>query len=57
MSLKNTKLKKTDVVWKSEDEKIARVESGGSVVGISKGTVTIYTETGGVRNECSLTVY
>ncbi|MBO4266916.1 MAG: Ig-like domain-containing protein [Lachnospiraceae bacterium] len=57
VSLKNTKLKKTDVVWKSEDEKIARVESGGSVVGISKGTVTIYTETGGVRNECSLTVY
>lgn len=57
VSLKDTKLKKTDIVWKSEDESIATVGSGGSVTGVKKGTVTIYTETGGVRNECSVTVY
>ena len=57
VSLKNTKLKKTDVVWKSEDESIARVDAGGIVTGIGKGTVKIYTETGGVRNECSVTVF
>ncbi|MCR5357553.1 MAG: InlB B-repeat-containing protein [Lachnospiraceae bacterium] len=57
VSLKNTKFKKNDIVWKSSDENIATVEAGGKVRGKSKGSVIIYTETGGVRNECSVTVY
>ena len=57
MTLKNTKLKKNEIVWRSADEKIAAVETGGKILGKSKGTVIIYTETGGIRNECSVTVY
>jgi hypothetical protein len=57
VALKNTKLKAKDIVWYSTDESIATVSANGTVKGISKGTVTIYTETGGVRNECSVKVY
>ena len=57
VSLKNTRIKKTDVEWISEDEDIATVTSGGRVTAIKKGTVKIYTETGGVKNECLVTVY
>lgn len=57
VSLKNTKLKKADIEWMSEDDKIASVAAGGKVTGISEGTVIIYTITGGVRNECLVTVY
>ena len=57
LSLKNTKLPKYSVSWKSENEDIAVVESDGSIRGVSKGTVKIYTETGGVKNECEVSVY
>ena len=56
VSLKNTKIKKNEIEWKSEDEGIAAVSTGGKVKGISKGEVKIYTETGGVRNECMVYV-
>ncbi len=54
--LKNTKIKKTDVEWFSSDESIAVVGADGKVEGISKGQAIIYTETGGVRNECVVMV-
>ncbi|MCR5488356.1 MAG: leucine-rich repeat protein [Lachnospiraceae bacterium] len=54
VGLKNTKLKNT--VWKSSDEKIATVDSSGNVTGISAGTAIISTSTGGVTNECTVTV-
>lgn len=57
VGLKDTKYKANQIEWHSEDENIATVTTGGKVKGISKGTVKIYTETGGVRNECEVTVY
>ena len=58
VELKNTKLKA--IKWISSDETLATVDGNGlvSVNGnASSGRkVTIYTETGGVRNECLLTV-
>lgn len=56
ISLKKTKIKKADVEWFSSDESIATVGANGKVKGISKGQAIIYTETGGVRNECVVTV-
>lgn len=56
VALKNTKYKKNEVVWVSEDPDIATVSTGGEIVGKGKGTVKIYTETGGVKNECDVTV-
>ncbi len=56
LSLKNTKLKKTDVEWHSADENIAKVEPGGVIRGISGGFTTIYTLTGGALNQCTVTV-
>ena len=57
VALKNTKIKKNDIEWKSEDESIATVEPGGKVTAKGTGTVKIYTITGGIRNECDVTVY
>ena len=56
IALKNTKIKKADVNWVSKNPAIAEVKPGGKVIGISKGTTVIYTETGGIRNECTITV-
>ena len=57
IGLKNTKIKKKDIEWISEDPEVAQVEPGGKVTGVSAGTATIYTMAGGVRNECKVTVY
>ncbi len=57
VGLKNTKYKANQIKWYSEDENIATVDEKGKVKGISAGEVKIYTETGGVRNECLVTVY
>lgn len=56
IALKNTKLKKTAIEWYSSDPGVAMVNSGGKITGISVGECRIYTETGGVLNECFLTV-
>ena len=56
VSLKNTKFNKNDIEWKSENESIARVGPGGRVTGVGAGEVIVYTTTGGVRNECRITV-
>lgn len=55
LSLTNTKIKKTDVVWQSENDSIAVIENG-KIKGISEGEVIIYTITGGTRNECTVKV-
>lgn len=57
VALKNTSYKPNQVEWFSEDESVATVGTGGKVMGLSEGTAVIYTETGGVRNECVVTVY
>ena len=57
VALKDTKINKNDVVWKSSNEEIATVDAGGVVTAKSIGDVTIYTETGGTRNECVVTVW
>ena len=54
--LKNTKIKKSDVIWTSSDPNIATIDVYGTVKGINTGTTTIYTDCGGVRNECIVTV-
>lgn len=56
VSLKNTKLPKSSIEWYSENPGIAAVSPNGKVKGIEKGQTIIYTEAGGVRNECVVTV-
>ncbi len=57
VSLNKTKIKKSDIVWISNNENVATVDSKGNILGISEGTTVIYTEAGGIRNECLVTVY
>ena len=57
VALKSTKLKKSDILWISENPDIVEIGSNGKVIGKSVGTATVYTEAGGVRNECVVTVY
>ena len=56
VTLKNTKIKKADISWYSENPDIAEVSSSGKIKANSKGQAVIYTEAGGVRNECLVTV-
>lgn len=56
VSLKNTKLPKSSIEWYSENPDIAAVSPNGKIKGIEKGQTIIYTEAGGVRNECVVTV-
>ena len=56
VSLKNTKLDKFSIEWYSTDPAVASVSLDGKIKALSPGTATIYTETGGVRNECVVTV-
>lgn len=45
-----------DVEWNSTDPDVAKVYAGGVIKAVSRGQTIIYTETGGVRNECVVTV-
>lgn len=56
VSLSNTKIKKSDIKWFSTNESIATVDANGKIKAISEGETTIYTEAGGYRNECKVTV-
>ena len=56
IALKNTKYKASEIQWVSEDPTIASVTSGGKITALKAGTTVIYTETGGIRNECRVTV-
>ena len=55
VSIKNTKIKKTDIIWESDDPEVAEV-TGGKIKGIGTGTTTIYAEVGGIRCECVVNV-
>jgi hypothetical protein len=56
LSLSNTKIKKDNVEWQSSDTDIVMVDKNGKIWAISAGQVIIYTNTGGFRNECTVTV-
>ena len=56
VGLKNTKYKAKDIEWKTSNSSIAAVEPGGKIRGKKPGTVEIYTDKGGVRNICTVTV-
>ena len=48
-----------EVIWKSEDESIASVNSYGIITGVSEGTtvITATTADGGFTDTCTVTVY
>ena len=56
LSLKNTRIKKTDIKWESSNNSIATVDANGKVTGVSKGEAIIFTDAGGYHNECKVTV-
>ena len=56
VSLKKTKIKKADIVWDSTNKSVATVDKNGKVTALSTGETVIYTEAGGVKNECLVTV-
>ena len=56
LSLTGTKIKKAYVKWYSSNPDIAYVDANGKIWAISKGEAIIYTETGGFRYECVVTV-
>lgn len=56
VSLKKTKIKKADVIWISDNPEVATVDENGKITASKSGNATIYTETGGIRNECHVTV-
>lgn len=46
----------SSVSWSSSNSKIAKVDKKGNVIGVAKGTATIYATCGGVRYSCVVTV-
>ena len=56
VSLKKTKIKKTDIRWQTDDPEVAIVDENGKITAKKAGNAIIYTETGGKRNECHVTV-
>lgn len=56
ISLKNTKLKKSQIQWSSADVSIATVDADGRIKGISPGETLVYTTAGGCWNQCTVTV-
>ncbi len=56
ISIKNTKIKKSEIVWESDDPNVAVVSAGGKIKGVGTGTTTIFAEVGGIRCECVVTV-
>ena len=56
VSIRNTKIKKADIVWESDDTDVAQVLSGGKIKGVGSGTATISAVVGGIRCECAVTV-
>ena len=61
LSLRQTNLASTSIVWESDDESVARVNPGTGVVSaVSPGTAHIFSRTGGAdkdeSNKCEVTV-
>lgn len=56
VKLSNTSYKVADIQWISTDPSVATVASNGKITAVSPGTTTVYTEKGGIRNECIITV-
>lgn len=56
LSLQKTKLKKNQIIWKSSNENVAKVDVNGKITGVAPGEAIIYTNAGGIKNECAVTV-
>ena len=56
VSIKKTKIKKTDIKWETDNPEVAVVDINGKITAKKSGSAVIYTETGGIRNECHVTV-
>lgn len=56
VSLKQTRIKKQDIVWETSDPSVVTVGDNGKITALSKGSATVYTTAGGVLNECIVTV-
>lgn len=56
LALKSTKLRKPEIDWYTSDPDVATVDTNGKVIAIGEGEAIIYTETGGVLNECTVKV-
>lgn len=56
VSLKKTKIKKADVNWVSDNPEVATVDANGKITALKSGNAIIYTETGGIKSECYVTV-
>lgn len=56
ISLQNTKFKKSQISWYSNNESVAKVDANGKITGVSSGEALIYTATGGWWNECVVKV-
>ncbi len=54
VSLKNSKLK--EIIWESSDPMVATVDEKGIIYAVAEEKAVIFTNSGGVRNECIVTV-
>jgi len=46
----------TDITWTSSDERVATIDSEGTITGIGKGECVVTAEANGVKDECTVTV-
>ena len=56
LTVKNTKLKKKDIEWSSDDETVATVDSNGKVKAVGEGGTVINAVVGGVPLKCAVVV-
>ncbi|MBQ9438868.1 MAG: Ig-like domain-containing protein [Lachnospiraceae bacterium] len=56
LTIKNTKMKKWEVVWESEDNSVVGVLGNGKIIGVSRGRAVVKATLGGVTLRCLVTV-
>ncbi|MCR4764332.1 MAG: Ig-like domain-containing protein [Lachnospiraceae bacterium] len=57
IGLKNIRLKKNEIVWETDRPDIVEIAAGGIIKGKKAGSALVFTNAGGVYNECAVTVY